>query len=595
MNRKSAGDDFGTCSLSETSKGVIRTALRRKSSIVEQTNAVRGFVMVEELKPLKSFKGRRGPLVLVIMDGIGYGKYPEGDAVRSALTPTLDMLHATCPHTKLKAHGTAVGLPSDSDMGNSEVGHNAIGAGRVFDQGARLVNKAIATGAMFRGQVWRELIDNCLQHGTTLHFIGLFSDGNVHSHIDHLKAMLVQAAKEGVKRARIHILLDGRDVGETSALEYVDPFEEFLADLNKQSEVDYRIASGGGRMYITMDRYQADWEMVRRGWETHVHGKGRPFRSAHEAIETLRKETGAIDQDLPNFVIVDEHGEPVGRIQDGDSVIFFNFRGDRAIEISMAFENDDFPYFDRSPRPNVLYAGMMEYDGDLHIPKRFLVAPPAIDRTVGQFVCRMRKRTLAISETQKFGHVTYFYNGNNSGKICEELEDYIEIPSDLIPFEQRPWMKAAEITDYVIDAIKDEKYDFIRLNFPNGDMVGHTGVYQAAEIAVETVDLCLGRLIEPVRQAGGVMIVTADHGNADDMFEHDKKTGAVIMENGHPKVKTSHSLNPVPCLIFDPEYQGEYEPRLREGLGISSLGATCLNFLGFEAPPDYDPSIIVWR
>lgn len=551
--------------------------------------------MTEALRKKSTFAPRRGPVVLVIMDGVGYGACEEGDAVRSSLTPCLDLLHAGCPSTRLKAHGTAVGLPSDEDMGNSEVGHNAIGAGRVFAQGAKLVNASIESGAMFAGETWRELTGNCRGKGTTLHFIGLFSDGNVHSHIAHLEAMLTRAAEaEGVKKARIHILLDGRDVGETSALEYVDPFEDFLAGLNARSGVDFRIASGGGRMNITMDRYGADWSMVERGWKTHVKGEGRQFGSARQAIATLRCETGAIDQDLDPFVIA-EDGVPVGRIGDGDAVVFFNFRGDRALEITAAFENDTLPQFDRGIRPKVLYAGMMEYDGDLHAPAKYLVAPPSIERTVGQYLCASGVRSLAISETQKFGHVTYFYNGNNSGYIDESLEKYIEIKSDILPFEQRPWMKAAEITDEVLKAIRSGAFDFIRLNFPNGDMVGHTGVYQAVEIAVETVDLCLGRIKKAIDAAGGVMIVTADHGNADDMYEHDKKTGAVKFENGRKKVKTAHSLNPVPCLIHDPAFGGEYKKELREGLGISSLAATCIEFLGFEPPADYDPSVVEWN
>jgi len=548
--------------------------------------------MVEKLSKAAWFKGRRGPLVLVIMDGVGYGAYEEGDAVRSALKPTMDWLHANCPNTRLRAHGKAVGLPSDEDMGNSEVGHNAIGAGRVFSQGAKLVTQAIASEAMFAGDAWRTVRENAVAKQSTLHFIGLFSDGNVHSHIDHLKAMIVRAKAEGVRRVRVHVLLDGRDVGETSALEYVGPFEAFLADLNRDGQLDARIASGGGRMFITMDRYQANWAQVQRGWDTHVHGKGRQFASARQAIETLRAETHAIDQDLGAFVIA-EGGQPVGRIQDGDSVVFFNFRGDRALEITAAFEQDDFPHFDRGRRPQVAYAGMMEYDGDLHVPKCYLVAPPAIDRTVGQFLCASGVRSMAISETQKYGHVTYFFNGNNSGYIDAKLETYIEVPSDNLPFEQRPWMKAAEITDKVLEAIQGGGLDFIRLNFPNGDMVGHTGVYQAAEIAVETVDLCLGRLRKAVQAAGGTLIVSADHGNADDMVEHDKKTGRAKVENGILKVKTAHSLNPVPCLIFDPESKGEYQRELRPGMGISSLAATCMNLLGYEAPEDYDPSLLL--
>jgi 2,3-bisphosphoglycerate-independent phosphoglycerate mutase len=324
------------------------------------------------------------------------------------------------------------------------------------------------------------------------------------------------------------------------------------------------------------------------------YGEGDQFASALEAVKALRvKFPGTIDQDLPPFVIAKD-GKPVGTINDGDSVIYFNFRGDRSIEMTMAFEQDNLPQFDRVRRPKAYYAGMMEYDGDLHVPKHYLVSPPTIDRTVGEFLCASGVRSLAISETQKYGHVTYFYNGNKSGKIDEKLETYIEIPSDVLPFEQRPWMKCAEITDAVLEAIASGKYDFIRLNYPNGDMVGHTGVYQAVQMSVEGVDLCLGRLKAAVEKAGGVMVISADHGNADDMFEH-KKDGSVLVENGIKKVKTAHSLNPVPCIIYDPEYKGEYECELRGGLGISSLAATCINLLGFEAPADYDPAVIVLK
>lgn len=553
--------------------------------------------MVEALKKNPAWKGRRGPVVLVIMDGVGYGKYKEGDAVADSKMYNLEAIKAKSPHTRLKAHGKAVGLPSDEDMGNSEVGHNAIGCGRVFSQGAALVSKSIETGAMFQGKAWREVIDNVKTSGGALHFIGLFSDGNVHSHIDHLKAMIQKAKTEGVKKVRIHVLFDGRDVGETSALDYVDPFEAFLKGLNDGS-FNARIASGGGRMWITMDRYGADWSMVERGWKTHVLGMGRQFSSAREAVETYRKEIpGIIDQDLKEFVIA-EQGKPVGTIEDGDSVIYFNFRGDRALEMTAAFEQDDFDKFDRIRRPKVVYAGMMEYDGDLHVPKRYLVSPPAIDRTMGEYLAASGVRTLAISETQKYGHVTYFFNGNRTGKFDEKLEDYVEITSDVLPFEQRPWMKCAEITDAVLEAISSGKYNFIRLNYPNGDMVGHTGNYEAVVCSMEAMDLQLGRLAKAVEAAGGIMVISADHGNSDDMFEHDKKTSAVIYkEDGQPKAKTSHSLNPVPCIIYDPEHKGEYtykagEGVLKTGLGISSLAATCIQLLGFIPPEDYDPSVL---
>lgn len=537
------------------------------------------------------------PLTIVIMDGVGYRADREGNAVAEAFTPHLDWLLDKCPYTLLKAHGTAVGLPSDDDMGNSEVGHNAIGAGRFYPQGAKLVNQAIESGRIFSSKAWRHLVQFCRDHEGTLHFIGLFSDGNVHSNLSHLKAMLKHAAsEEKLSRARVHILLDGRDVGETSALEYVVPFESFLRELNEQAGVDYRIASGGGRMVITMDRYQADWDMVARGWKTHVAGEGRKFNSAQEAIEAYRKENpGIIDQNLPAFVIADSSG-PVGPIRDGDSVIFFNYRGDRAIEISLAFDQEDFARFERKPNPDVAYAGMMEYDTEAHIPKRYLVEPPFIENTMGELLGERGIRQMAISETQKFGHVTYFWNGNRSGKFNEQLEEYIEIPSDRVPFEERPWMKAAEITDRVIDAIETDQYDLIRLNFANGDMVGHTGIYQAARVAVETVDLCIGRLMQAIDKVGGVLLVTADHGNAEEMYEKDKKTGKIKRnDSGKPKAKTAHTLNPVWLIVYDPsgDQSIRFNPDIQDP-GLTNIAATCFQLLGLEPPDLYDPPLLIF-
>lgn len=546
--------------------------------------------MLEALKKNESFQTRRGPVVLVIMDGVGIGKYKEGDAVLDSNTPFLHKMMATLPMTTLKAHGTAVGLPSDADMGNSEVGHNAMGCGRVFEQGAKLVSAAIESGRMFEGETWKALVAQA-KKGGTLHFIGLFSDGNVHSHINHLKGMLERAKAEGVKSIRIHTLLDGRDVPETSALDYIDPFEDYLKQFNADG-TDCRIASGGGRMVITMDRYNANWDMVRKGWDTHVRGKGRYFKTAHEAVETLRSETGAIDQDLPPFVISDDGATPVGPIVDGDAVVFFNFRGDRALEISKAFDAESITEFDRGPRPNVFYAGMMEYDGDTHVPNHFLVNPPEIDRTLSEYLCATGIKSLAISETQKYGHVTYFFNGNRTGKFDETLETYIKIPSDIVPFEQRPWMQCAIITDRVCQAIDNNEFQFIRLNFPNGDMVGHTGVYQAVQTSMGALDICLERIYNSVKAAGGVMLVTADHGNADDMYEHAKDGSVKLDANGAPKRKTSHSLNPVPAILFDPEFKGEYDTALNSGLGISSITGTCMALLGYFPPADYDKAII---
>ncbi|HRT05032.1 MAG TPA: 2,3-bisphosphoglycerate-independent phosphoglycerate mutase [Kiritimatiellia bacterium] len=549
--------------------------------------------MTLKLEKIPNYSGPQGPVVLVVMDGVGIGKYAEGDFVLSANKPNLDWLLANCPHTTLKAHGTAVGMPSDDDMGNSEIGHNAIGCGRVYDQGASLVGKAVDSGALFEGATWKKMVANVKDHGSTLHFIGLFSDGNVHAHVDHLKGMLAQAKKEGVRRARIHPLLDGRDVPPTSALDYVLPFERFLAELNADGTVDYAIASGGGRMKVTMDRYEADWRMVELGWKTHVRGEGAQYPSAQAAIEDLRaKNPGILDQDLPAFVVARD-GKPLGPIQDHDSVILYNFRGDRAIELTRAFEDADFKPFDRGPRPDVLFAGMMQYDGDAGIPANFLVEPPRITRTIGEYLADAGVRQLAISETQKFGHVTYFFNGNRAEKFSDSLEDYVEIPSDRVPFEERPWMKGAEITDKVVEAMGSGQYRFIRVNYPNGDMVGHTGIFPAVKIAVETVDLCLGRLIAAAKKTGAILVISADHGNSDDMYEHAKDgTVKVDKKTGLPKAKTAHSLNPVPAVIYDPANAAQAKLTDKTGLGISSLAATCLNLLGYQTPEGYDPSLV---
>lgn len=518
------------------------------------------------------------PIVLIIMDGVGRGDGGSGDAVKQAKTPTLDRLLATCPHNWLKAHGTAVGLPSDDDMGNSEVGHNALGCGRIYSQGAKLVNESIENGALFASDTWKELSANAKQDGRALHFLGLLSDGNVHSNISHLIAMLRHAHDEGVRRVYCHILLDGRDVPATSALDYVRQLEDVLRELRADG-ADYRIASGGGRMKITMDRYEANWPMVEAGWRTHVQGIGRQFASAEEAIETYRAETGCIDQDLPAFVIA-ENGEPVAKIANDDSVILFNFRGDRAQEISLAFDRKDFDKFDRGDYTGVKFAGMLEYDGDLKIPTHYLVQPPVIQNTLTELLCAHGLREYALSETQKYGHVTYFWNGNRSGKVDEKLETYEEIPSDVIPFEQAPAMKSKEITDHMIAAMESKKYDFLRCNFPNGDMVGHTGVMSAVITAMECVDESVGRILEAADRLGYLVLITADHGNADQMTETKK---------GKTSIRTAHSLNPVPFILYDPKETHV----LKEGkFGLANVAPTIATLLGLEKPACWEESMV---
>ena len=520
------------------------------------------------------------PVILIIMDGIGINNDDYGNAVKEAFTPTLNYLYNTCPIIELKAHGTAVGLPSDEDMGNSEVGHNALGCGQIYAQGAKLVNESIYNGKMYASKTWSSLINNCIENKSVLHFIGLLSDGNVHSNISHLKLMIKRAKELGVAVIRIHALLDGRDVSAISAEKYINDIEEYIKTLNCE-DFDCRIASGGGRMAITMDRYEANWDMVNLGWQTHVLGFGRQFDNALQAIETYRRELGVIDQNIPPFVIAND-SVPIGTIQDNDSVILFNYRGDRAIEISKAFDDEHFNKFDRVRYPKVIFAGMLQYDGDLNLPKNFLVNPPDIKNTLTELLVDNGIKQYAVSETQKYGHVTYFWNGNRSEKLNDKLEIYTEVQSDKVPFEQRPWMKAAEITDNLIISLNSGEYQFLRANFPNGDMVGHTGNYTATKIAVESVDLCIQRILEAVDRVDGILIVTADHGNAEEMYEELK--GAET-----PNAKTSHTLNPVPFIVYDKKVNYT----LKQGCyGLANVAPTIAKLLNIEKPSMWEESVI---
>ena len=538
--------------------------------------------------------GAPGPVLLVIMDGVGIGRRDEGDCVARARTPHLDRLAAEALSTRLVAHGPAVGMPSPKDMGNSEVGHNALGAGRVFAQGAKLVAEAIDSGRLFEGQGWQDAVRRCVGNGTPLHLFGLLSDGNVHSHIDHLLAMIGRADADGVREVYVHPLLDGRDVPKVSAHLYLEQLEACLRPIDGRDDRRYRIASGGGRMTTTMDRYQADWSIVERGWQAHVLGEGRPFASALEALETFRREQpGIVDQELPSFVVV-EDGRPVGTIEDGASVIAFNFRGDRMLEVVQVFEEEELGHFSRRRRPDVLFLGMMEYDGDTHRPRRFLVDPPEITHTVSELLCERGVAQFACSETQKYGHVTHFWNGNRSGKFDEALEEYLEVPSHAPPFDARPEMRAPEIGDAVLQALESGRFRFLRINFANGDMVGHTGNVEATVRAVEAVDEQVGRLVEPVLARRGALIVTADHGNADDMAERDKATGEPRREDGELVPKTAHSLNPVPFhVVLAPEDRPRYTLGDAEEPGLGNVAATLATLLGYEPPGLYLPGVVV--
>jgi 2,3-bisphosphoglycerate-independent phosphoglycerate mutase len=497
---------------------------------------------------------------------------------------------------QLKAHGPAVGMLSEKDMGNSEVGHNALGAGRIYDQGAKLVDRYITSGKIFETTLWKKLVSMVKKTKSTVHLLGLLSDGNVHSNISQLFGLLDGLIQSGITKVRIHILTDGRDVPSHSALTYVHQLEEKISEIeDSHPEADYKIASGGGRMKVTMDRYESDWKIVQRGWNAHVRGivkeeelqngyKGY-YSSAEEAITHARQcFPERDDQTLPPFVIVDENDQPVGKMADNDVVINFNFRGDRAIQISRAFEEDDFNEFPPEEQPNVTYVGIMQYDGDALIPKKYLVPPPTIKNVLSQYLCANNISQFAIAETHKFGHVTYFWNGNRSGYVCKEQEKYIEIksePNEMIP--THPEMKAKEVCDRTIKALSSGDWKFVRVNFANGDMVGHTGKIQAAIEAMNTIDQCVKRLVDTVHKLDGITIITADHGNCEDMK----------FSNGESK--TAHSLNPVPFFIIDKNWQKEYmiDHEITDA-GLSNVAPTIINLLGLKKPKDYRKSLLLF-
>jgi len=534
------------------------------------------------------------PVCVAILDGYGENEFlDEFNAVHAAKTPVFDKLRACSSRFRtVAAHGPAVGLPSSDDMGNSEVGHNALGAGKIYAQGAKLVDNNLASGQLFEDGGWQYI--KSVFGTNTVHFIGLLSSGGVHSRYDQLIAMVKHAAADGAKRLRLHVLTDGRDVPDNSGAGYIQTLEKDLKELEEAHAGDYKIASGGGRMKVTMDRYEADWGMVERGWKAHVLGDApTTSRSALEAYQSL-KEGGVSDQNIGAFVVVDAESKPIGAVQDGDAVVIANFRSDRVIEISKAFEYPDFAHFDRVRVPKDLkFVGLMQYDGDLKLPSNYLVPPPAISRTSGEYLAKNGLKTFACSETQKFGHVTFFWNGNRSGYFDEALETYIEIPSDNCVFDEKPEMKATEITNAGIEALKSKRFDVCRLNYANPDMVGHTGNLAATVAAVEHCDKELGRLLDTVEELGGVFIVTSDHGNADDMVQRAKKTGKPVTDAaGKSLPLTSHTLAPVPVAIGGPGLAPNISLSGPANAGLANITATIMNLMGFTAPADYEPSLI---
>ncbi len=531
----------------------------------------------------RHFAGRR-PLLLIVLDGWGIGPRREHDAIAQAATPVVDRLWAEYPHTTLMTCGHHVGLSGRRDLGGSEVGHLTMGAGRILDQGPTRIFKAIEDGTFFESEVLEELIERG-RSGHTLHLMGLLSDGNIHSHIDHFEAVVRHADRSGVARLRLHALLDGRDVGIQSALDYTGRMEALFAEINAKGDRDYRFASGGGREQITMDRDRT-WPKVAAGWACHVHGESpNRFPSIEAAIRHCRAETPEIiDQDLPSFVIVDADGTPVGPVEDGDAVLFMNFRADRAVEITQAFELDDFSGFDRGRRPDCLYAGMMVYDEDHYLPRKVVMGPARVERPLGERIVEWGLTQFRLTETQKYPHVTFFFNGGRREPLDSAREEYVLIDSDKVgSFAEAPAMKAAEIAGAAEQLIASGRFDFGLINFANTDMVGHTGDFAAAQVAAEAVDTALGRVLAAVEGAGGVALVLADHGNADEMV--------ILNKRGEEEISTKHSLNPVPCICFDPGSSHPYRLRQPEGEeragvtpGLGHVAATCCVMLGREVP-----------
>ncbi|KAH7833840.1 hypothetical protein Vadar_010267 [Vaccinium darrowii] len=533
-------------------------------------------------------------IALIVLDGWGEANPDQYNCIHVAETPVMDSLKTGAPDRwrLVRAHGKAVGLPTEDDMGNSEVGHNALGAGRIYAQGAKLVDLALASGKIYDGEGFN-YIKESFETGT-LHLIGLLSDGGVHSRLDQLQLLMKGASERGAKRIRVHILTDGRDVLDGSSVGFVETLENDLSKL-RETGVDAQIASGGGRMYVTMDRYENDWSVVKRGWDAQVLGEAPyKFKSALDAVKTLRQDPKANDQYLPPFVIVGEDGKAVGPIVDGDAVVTVNFRADRMTMLAKALEYENFDKFDRVRFPKIRYAGMLEYDGELKLPKRYLVSPPEIERTSGEYLTHNGVRTFACSETVKFGHVTFFWNGNRSGYFNAEMEEYVEIPSDSgITFNEQPKMKALEIAEKARDAILSRKFHQVRVNLPNSDMVGHTGDIKATVVACKAADEAVKMILDAIEQVGGIYVVTADHGNAEDMVKRNKKGGPLLDKDGNIQILTSHTLQPVPIAIGGPGLAPgvRFRKDVPEG-GLANVAATVMNLHGFLAPSDYETTLI---
>jgi 2,3-bisphosphoglycerate-independent phosphoglycerate mutase len=547
--------------------------------------------------PTKSPAKIEGPLTLIVLDGYGIGKEYEGNCVFLAnpenLTKYTEEAKANGRFAEILAHGTAVGLPDDTDMGNSEVGHNALGSGQWISQGSSLVNDFL-TGPLFDTQNWKNITGQAKSTGSTVHLMGLLSDGGVHSNINHLFALIDQFAAAGIKTVRVHALTDGRDVPVHSSEKYVPMLEEKLA----ATGMDYKVASGGGRMYVTMDRYDSEWNIVKRGWDSMVHGSidaaitpelgTNGYTGMYTSMSEWRTACRECfpdknDQTYPPFVVVDESGAPIGKVKDGDIFINTNFRGDRALEISRCFMDPSLKAFDRGVVPNAEYYGMLIYDNDVGIPKKALCPNPDIKNVLSEYMIASGVSMYAVSETHKYGHVTFFWNGNRSGYLNESMEKYEEVPSDPATPEQisaQPAMKCVEITDKLVAALEENKQKFYRINYPNPDMCGHTGLIEETTQSIVTMDAQVKRVVDATLAKNGAVMVMADHGNCEVMI--DKKGGIV----------TSHTTNPVPFFLIDPSNQFKVDVTGLKRPALTNVAASVCSLLGFESPAAYERTMV---
>ncbi len=505
------------------------------------------------------------PVVLTILDGWGVGEPIATNAVFMAKTPVMDRLAAQYSSTTLTAHNGMVGLP-EGQMGNSEVGHLNIGAGRIVYQDFTRINLAVDKGQFETNPVFIALMDKVKAAGSTLHLCGLLSDGGVHSHIRHLIALVAMAAAKGLEKVYLHCFMDGRDTPPASGAGYM---QELTAALERIGHG--QVATVCGR-YFAMDRDKR-WDRVEKAWLAMVAGQGQ---TATDPVELIKEayQRGETDEFITPTVLVDQHGEAVGRIVDNDAILFFNFRADRVRELCHAFHDTAFAGFDAGTRPRLLsLVTMTEYEADFPFPVAF--PPVSLTHILGEEVSQHGRRQLRIAETEKYAHVTYFFNGGNEVPFHGEDRLLINSPRDVATYDLKPQMSAVEVTDALLQVLSEKEqagqpYDLVILNFANGDMVGHTGVMAAAVAACETVDGCVGRIHQFVRERGGVMLITADHGNAEQMI--DPETGGT---------HTAHTLNPVPFLVAGDAYRGR---SLRPGGALKDIAPTILSLMELPVP-----------